>query len=102
MKAGTATKMILNMISTTSMIRLNKTYGNIMVDLKISNKKLLDRGIRIVSELALISYDDAAEALNRSKKNVKAAIVMQIKKISLKKAVDLLKINNGNLRKIIG
>jgi len=102
MKAGTATKMILNMISTTVMIKLNKTYGNIMVDLKISNKKLLDRGIRIISEITSITYDEAAILLNKSKKNVKAAIVMQIKNISLDEAIRLLKINDGNLRKIIG
>ena len=102
MKAGTATKMILNMISTISMIRLNKTYGNIMVDLKISNKKLLDRGIRIISEIALISYADAAKALKKSKNNVKAAIIMKTKNISLNETTKLLKINDGNLRKIIG
>ena len=102
MKAGTATKMILNMISTISMIRLNKTYGNIMVDLKISNKKLLDRGIRIISEIALISYADAAKALKKSKNNVKAAIIMKTKNMSLNETTKLLKINDGNLRKIIG
>jgi len=102
MKAGTATKMILNMISTTTMIKLNKTYGNIMVDLKISNKKLLDRAIRIISEITSISYNEATEILKKSKNNVKAAIVMHIKNVTLDKALDLLKINNGNLRKIIG
>ena len=102
MKAGTATKMILNMISTTSMIKLNKTYGNIMVDLKISNQKLLDRGIRIISEITAITYIEAAEILKKSKNNVKAAIIMKINNISLKESIKLLKINDGNLREIIG
>ena len=51
MKAGTATKMVLNMISTTTMIKLGKVYGNLMIDLMGVNEKLLDRGIRIISEL---------------------------------------------------
>jgi len=102
MKAGTATKMILNMISTTTMIKLNKTYGNIMVDLKISNKKLLDRGVRIISEVTSLTYSEAFNILKKSKNNVKAAIIMTLKNISLDKAILLLKNNDGNLRKIIG
>ncbi|UCH11209.1 MAG: N-acetylmuramic acid 6-phosphate etherase, partial [Fidelibacterota bacterium] len=59
MKAGTATKLVLNMITTTAMVRINKTYGNLMVDLKALNAKLWDRGARIISELARLSYDEA-------------------------------------------
>ena len=102
MKAGTATKMILNMISTTSMIKLNKTYGNIMVDLKISNKKLLDRGIRIIIEITSIDYDRASKLLTKAENNVKAAIVMEIKNKTLKESLDLLAKNNGKIRNIIG
>ena len=64
MKAGTATKMVLNMISTTSMIKLNKTYGNLMVDLKVSNNKLKDRAVRIIQEITTLSYDHASHLLN--------------------------------------
>ena len=99
MKAGTATKMILNMISTTAMIKLNKTYGNIMVDLKVSNKKLLDRGVRIISEITSVSYNEAAQLLKKSKNNVKAAIIMQIKNITLDNGK--IPILCGKLSKII-
>ena len=59
MKAGTATKLILNMISTTTMIKLGKVYGNLMVDLKTVNKKLIDRGTRIISEITGLTYNKA-------------------------------------------
>ena len=63
MKAGTATKLILNMITTAAMIKLNKTYGNLMVDLKVSNNKLWDRGTRIIQHLTDLSYDDSLKLL---------------------------------------
>ena len=98
MKAGTATKMVLNMISTISMIKLNKTYKNYMVDLKISNKKLLDRGIRIISDITNLNYNESKNALLNAKNNVKVAILMELKKISYINAIEKLKLNNGNLR----
>jgi len=101
MKAGTATKLILNMISTTIMVRLNKTYGNIMVDLKVSNNKLLDRGVRIVSEITNLSYDKSKIALNNAKGTVKIAIIMVLLDIDYKDAKIYLDNNNGKLRDVI-
>ena len=98
MKAGTATKLILNMISTTLMIKLNKVYGNYMVDLKISNNKLKDRGIRIISEIAKVEYSKAKTLLENSDNNVKIAIVMHKNQLSIEDANSLLNECNGNLR----
>ena len=63
MKSGTATKMILNMISTSVMIKMNKTYGNLMVDLKVSNFKLLDRAVRIISRILKLDYSSSEKII---------------------------------------
>ncbi|MEA1986996.1 MAG: N-acetylmuramic acid 6-phosphate etherase, partial [Candidatus Marinimicrobia bacterium] len=76
MKAGTATKLVINMITTTAMIRINKTYGNLMVDLMALNKKLWDRGARIVKHCTNIEYDRSLEILKRAEGKVKTALVM--------------------------
>ena len=76
LKAGTATKMILNMITTGAMIRIGKTYGNLMVDLKATNAKLVDRSERIVAEVCDIPREQARELLAAADKRVKTAIVM--------------------------
>ena len=76
LKAGTATKMILNMITTGAMIRIGKTYGNLMVDLKATNAKLVDRSERIVAEVCEVSREQARELLEAADKRVKIAIVM--------------------------
>ncbi len=76
MKAGTATKLVLNMITTASMIRLGKTYGNLMVDLRASSQKLEDRARRIVRDLLGISYAEAGTLLERADGRVKTALVM--------------------------
>lgn len=76
MKAGTATKLVLNMITTGAMIRLGKTYGNLMVDLRATNNKLIDRSERIVSEVCGLSRDEARGLLVRANKSVKVAIAM--------------------------
>lgn len=102
MKAGTATKMVLNMISTTSMIKLNKTYGNLMVDLKVSNNKLKDRAVRIIQKITTLDYDHASQLLKKANNNVKAAIVMNKKQVSYNKSISLLEGTKGNLRSIIG
>jgi len=73
MKAGTATKLVLNMITTTAMVQLNKTYGNLMVDLKALNAKLWDRGTRIISEIAGLPYEEALGLLKRADGEVKTA-----------------------------
>lgn len=76
MKAGTATKLVLNMISTGAMIRLGKVYGNLMVDLRATNEKLWDRGQRILVETLDLERDAAADLLRRAGGNVKTAIAM--------------------------
>ncbi len=83
------------------MVRLNKTYGNIMVDLKVSNNKLLDRGVRIVSEITNLSYDKSKIALNNAKGTVKIAIIMVLLDIDYKDAKIYLDNNNGKLRDVI-
>jgi N-acetylmuramic acid 6-phosphate etherase len=78
MKAGTATKLVLNMITTGAMIRLGKTYGNLMVDLRASNDKLRDRSERILMEVCGVDRDGARDLLHRSGGLVKLAIVMAL------------------------
>ena len=102
MKAGTATKMVLNMITTTSMIRINKTYGNYMVDLKVSNEKLKIRAVNIVKELTGLNIEKSEKILEKANNNVKAAIVMQRKNVDYDSSLVLLNKMNGNLRSIIG
>ena len=101
MKSGTATKLILNMISTTTMIKLGKVYGNLMVDLKTVNDKLVDRGTRIISEISGLNYNDAMQRLYSAENSVKSAIVMEIMQCSLADAKEKLKNADGFLRKII-
>ena len=101
MKSGTATKMILNMISTTAMIKLNKTYGNFMVDLKIMNKKLLDRGIYIIQSLTQLDRNEAKSLLNQSNGKVKNAIIMHELDVTYLESEKLLKRSNGSLRDLI-
>lgn len=101
MKSGTAQKMVMNMLTTSSMIRIGKTYENYMIDVKASNDKLYDRACRIISEISKVSYKEAEKALLTSKKNVKIACVIAYKKCSKEKAETLLSQANGILRKII-
>ena len=101
MKAGTATKMVLNMITTTLMIKLNKTYGNLMVDLKASNEKLWDRGTRIIQHLTDLSYDDSLKLLQSADGEVKTAIVMEKLKMEAGDTRKKLNENKGSLRKVL-
>lgn len=101
MKAGTATKMVLNMITTTLMIKLNKTYGNLMVDLKASNEKLWDRGTRIIQHLTDLSYDDSLKLLQSADGEVKTAIVMEKLKMEAGDTREKLNENKGSLRKVL-
>lgn len=101
MKSGTSQKMILNMLSTGAMIRIGKTYENYMIDVRMVNEKLIDRGTRIVAEIAKIPYEEAADFLVESNNNVKTACVMAIKKCSKLEAEKMLQINGGILRKVI-
>jgi N-acetylmuramic acid 6-phosphate etherase len=100
MKAGTATKLVLNTITTGAMIRLGKTYGNLMVDLRATNNKLIDRSQRIVMEVTGVSRDDATKLLERAGKSVKLAIVMQKKGVSREEAEKLLADNGGVVRRV--
>jgi N-acetylmuramic acid 6-phosphate etherase len=100
MKAGTATKLVLNTITTGAMIRLGKTYGNLMVDLRATNNKLIDRSQRIVMEVCGISRDEAKKVLEQADKSVKTAIVMQKRGVSREEAKRLLMENGGVIRRI--
>lgn len=89
------------MLSTGAMIRIGKTYENYMIDVRLLNEKLVDRGCRIVAEIANISYKEASHFLNESQQNVKTACVMAIKKCTLPEAKKLLDSAEGILRKVI-
>jgi N-acetylmuramic acid 6-phosphate etherase len=98
LKAGTATKMVLNMLTTGAMVRLGKTYGNLMVDLRATNTKLLDRSRRIVATLAGVSHDEAELLLRDCGGEVKTAIVVHRRKATPDAARDLLRQSGGHLR----
>jgi N-acetylmuramic acid 6-phosphate etherase len=91
---------VLNTITTGAMIRLGKTYGNLMVDLRATNNKLVDRSRRIVMEVCGVSRDEATKLLERSGKSVKTAIVMQKKNVDKRGAERLLAENGGIIRRI--
>jgi N-acetylmuramic acid 6-phosphate etherase len=101
MKAGTATKLVLNMITTGAMIRLGKTYGNLMVDLRATNNKLKDRSERILMEVCEISRDDARELLDRAGGVVKTAIVMHFLNTSRADADAVLENAGGVIRRVV-
>ena len=101
MKAGTATKMILNMISTTVMIKLNKIFGNLMIDLKLNNKKLLNRAISIIAQISKTDKKNAEKFLKKSNGNVKIAIIMIVYNTTSKKAEEILMKHNNSLIEIL-
>ena len=101
MKAGTATKLILNMISTATMIKLGKVYGNLMVDLMAVNDKLVDRGTRIIEQLTDLDYNGAQLKLFEAEKSVKTAIVMEKLNCTLNEAREKLDNAGGFLRNLI-
>ncbi len=98
MKSGTAQKMVLNMLTTASMIRLGKVYGNLMVDLKLNSRKLEERAKRVIMNIAKVDYEKAEEALKKSGGHVKTAIVMIMKNTTKTEAQKKLKNANGFLR----
>lgn len=102
LKAGTATKLALNLLTTGAMIRLGKTYGNLMVDLKAWNAKLQDRSERILMETTGIGREAARVLLQAADGQVKPAIVMQRRGVSLAEAARLLAEHQGHLRAIVG
>lgn len=101
LKSGTATKMVLNMLTTASMILLGKTYGNLMVDVQPKSSKLKDRAIRIVMKLCEIERSSAQKLLNDSNWNVKASVLMHKKNISFEESVNILEQNEGFLKKAL-
>jgi len=101
LKAGTAQKMVLNMLSTGAMIKIGKTYENFMIDVKPTNEKLKKRAIQIVVDLCKISKIQAKKVLMSCDWKVKTAVLMNKKNISKKEANELLKAKNGVLRKAL-
>ena len=102
LKAGTATKLVLNMLTTGAMIRIGKTYGNLMVDVQTGSEKLKDRARRIVNIVTGLEYGDADKLLKRAQWNVKAAIVMQKTGLSYPKALARLRKAHDSMREALG
>lgn len=98
LKSGTAQKMVLNMLTTASMIRIGKTYENYMIDVNPTNEKLKDRATRIVSEIAEISYEEARDFLEKSEFRVKPAVLMAISGLPLEEVQIILEKHHGRLR----
>lgn len=101
LKAGTTTKLILNMISTISMIRIGKIYKNYMVDVKMSNEKLITRGTNIVSAVTGCSEETAKEVLEKSHGGVRTAIVMILLGCGKEEAENALKTVNGQIQNLV-
>jgi N-acetylmuramic acid 6-phosphate etherase len=101
MKSGTAQKLVLNMLTTTSMIRLGKVYENMMIDLQMTNKKLVERSKRIVMTITGLSYEEAGDYLLQAKGHVKTALVMIKAQVSAEEAKKRLKLADGFVRKAI-
>jgi N-acetylmuramic acid 6-phosphate etherase len=102
MKSGTATKLVLNTLTTGAMIRLGKTYGNLMVDLRAWNDKLVDRSERIVMETTGLDRARARDVIDAAEGRVKTAIVMARREVSRAEADRLLEEHHGRLRTIVG
>jgi N-acetylmuramic acid 6-phosphate etherase len=101
MKAGTATKLVLNTLTTGAMIRLGKVYGNLMVDLKATNEKLRDRSLRILMELTGLSRRQARILLRRADGQLKVAVVMHFRDVDLDRAIAILAASDQILRRAI-
>lgn len=101
MKSGTAQKLVLNMLTTTSMIRMGKVYENMMIDLQMTNKKLVERSKKIVMTITGVNYDEAAEYLKQADGHVKTALVMIKAKVDAEEARSRLLKADGFVRKAI-
>ena len=102
LKAGTATKMVLNMLTTIAMVHIGKTYSNLMVDVKTGSEKARDRARRIITTVTGLDYDAAGQLLRRARWNVKAAIVMERTGDSYAAALVRLKRANDVVRSALG
>lgn len=101
MKSGTAQKLVLNMLTTSVMIKLGKTYGNLMVDLKATNVKLNDRARRIICHATGVDYETAGSYLEKVNGDTKLAIIMIITRLDAAQGRDLLNRHNGRLKDAI-
>ena len=101
MKSGTAQKLVLNMLTTTAMIRLGKVYENMMIDLQMTNEKLKERAKRVIMIITGVSYDDAQSFLEKSGWHVKTALVMIKANVSKEEALNRLKKAEGFVRQAI-
>lgn len=101
MKSGTAQKLVLNMITTASMIRIGKVYENMMIDLQMTNLKLVERSKRIVMTITGVSYEEAEKYLKEAHGHVKTALVMIRAKVSFEEAKRRLELSEGFVRKAI-
>ena len=101
LKAGSAQKMILNMISTASMVGIGKVYGNLMVDVRATNEKLVERSKRIVMEATGAAYEEAEKTLSQAEGHVKTAIVMILAGCGYEEAVERLKKSEGFVREAV-
>jgi N-acetylmuramic acid 6-phosphate etherase len=102
LKAGTATKLVLNMLTTGAMVRIGKTYGNLMVDVQTGSEKRKDRARRIVNIVTGLEYDDVDKLLKKAHWNVKAAIVMQRTGLPYPKALSRLRKAHDSMREALG
>jgi N-acetylmuramic acid 6-phosphate etherase len=102
LKAGTATKLVLNMLTTASMVRIGKTYGNLMVDVQTGSEKLRDRARRIITIVTGLEYEGADKLLRRAHWNVKTAIVMQKTGLNYLRAASKLRRAHDSMRSAIG
>jgi N-acetylmuramic acid 6-phosphate etherase len=98
LKSGTVTKMALNILSTGTMVKLGKVYGNRMVDVAVTNTKLLDRALQMIQDLTQLNRDRANELLEASGKSVKVALLMHWTEVDRDRAEAILAENNGQLR----
>jgi N-acetylmuramic acid 6-phosphate etherase len=101
LKSGTVTKMALNILSTGSMVQLGKVYGNRMVDVAVTNTKLLDRALQMIQDLTQLERDAASELLEASGRSVKVALLMHWTKVDRSKAEAILAQNQGQLRSAV-
>ncbi|WP_310417593.1 N-acetylmuramic acid 6-phosphate etherase, partial [Chamaesiphon sp. OTE_8_metabat_110] len=101
LKSGTVTKMALNILSTGAMVKLGKVYGNRMVDVAVTNTKLLDRALQMIQDLTQLERDTASELLTASGKSVKVALLMHWTKVDRSKAEAILAQNHGQLRSAV-
>ncbi|MCO5251863.1 MAG: N-acetylmuramic acid 6-phosphate etherase [Candidatus Kapabacteria bacterium] len=98
MKSGTAQKLILNMLTTTSFIKIGKTYGNVMVDLQLTNQKLRERAKRILIDIAGIEYSEAENLLDNAKGHVKTALLMKLSDSDYDTAQKFLNLADGKIK----